>query len=645
MISPRRTTREMDRTGKQGEVETRLTDKVLKLVGIWDAGEDVRRRSDRLGARLWYGHHWGIAMPDGRAAVTCNIAMSLAAHKISIMTKQDPVPVVETDDVGDEQAARLMRSILIRRWEDDNLKIKLRRALSLAEACRTTALKVGWDHESHNAAGDTFTDVVEPWRLILDNRADDPDRMEFCGDRAQMPRSRALLMYPEAADKLEAKGEKDGYRSQSGGTTTIGSTRGIPGPWGYRAGPVGTPSLVNGKPVVTAYAGEPPGEYGEDQVEIIELYYKDRTMIEREEVVKDHFGNPKMQMVRDEEGEPQFNELPPEPWTDPADGQTHLLPAFEIQYEQQKETKLTFKYPHYRRTTVLVPDGLLLEDIAWDHPLPYCFFNAQEPLEGILSRGTILQVQQLQSVLNVTVSSMTDILRLGNIKAWFAGAQSGLATDIIVARPGQVIPVGEVSQIKPVEMTPFESSMFEFVKLIVELMERIMGASGIMTGKVADAAPRMDSAVGVDSLGEIAGSRIVEATQRMEVGLARWANLVAHFVQKYYDERHSIAVDTDTGDISYERAWRPDLQGTLSCRYASGSSLAWSESAAKNRMMAEIQAGLADKIAYWQRFQTPDWQIMAKRMVTGPPQLEGAAGAPPRTRQTIPKKGGKKPPQ
>ena len=66
-----------------------------------DQGEEARRRHDRLGAKLFYGQHWDRPMPSDRAAITANLCMAILRHKVAIMTKQDPIPVIEPDDVGD----------------------------------------------------------------------------------------------------------------------------------------------------------------------------------------------------------------------------------------------------------------------------------------------------------------------------------------------------------------------------------------------------------------------------------------------------------------------------------------------------------------------------------------------------------------
>ena len=123
------------------QFERDLLERVLQKIRLADHGEEARRRSDRIGANTYYSRHWNVYMPDSRAALTVNVAKRLIDHKIAIMTKQEPTWVVEADDVGDAQAARLMRAVLQRQFEPRRNATQARRALHLAEVTRTVGAK------------------------------------------------------------------------------------------------------------------------------------------------------------------------------------------------------------------------------------------------------------------------------------------------------------------------------------------------------------------------------------------------------------------------------------------------------------------------------------------------------------------------
>ena len=607
---------------------------MLGYVRSADFGEEARRRHDRLGAKIYYGQHWDRPMPSDRAAITANIAMAILRHKVSIMTKQDPIPVIEPDDVGDARAAQLMAKVIRRLWMSSRMREKTRRLVTLANATRTGAFKVSWDPVARGGAGDIATDVIPGWNLILDNRVGDPLAMEYCGHRATMNKSRAMLYYPEAADKIRDLIDSMSGKKQ-GSLQGVGSP--ISTPWKSSYIPPPGAAVVNGKPTVTAFAGEISKDSPSfEDVDIIELYHRDHTLVRKQVPVRDPLGAIKKEIARDEDGMPQFDESEPEVHT-MEDGSMVLLPRFELRMEEVTEEQFVRKYPHWRRTTFAVAggDGTLLEDRAWDMPLPFAFYTDIEPLDGILGRGSLLQTEHLQALTNVGLSTVTDTLRYGALCAWLAGTSSGLTTTQIIPGIGQVIPVNDISQMKALEVSPLDPQFFTLLDRAVLFMERIMGATGVMQG---ESAGRVDSAAGYDTLAEIGGSTLVECTQRLETTLATWAEICGVFAQKFYDEKHAIAVeDMDTGNITWQRASSELLIGSFSYTIATGSTMAWSESSKNARALTEYTSGLIDRQSYYEDTKKPNWrQILARiQAVSGPAGAIGpAASPPPRMRQS-----------
>jgi hypothetical protein len=385
---------------------------------------------------------------------------------------------------------------------------------------------------------------------------------------------------------------------------------------------------------------------GTEDVDIIEMYHRDHTMKQKEVPVRDPLGKIKQEIARDEDGMPQFTEGAPEMHPMP-DGTTVALPKFELVMDDVTEMQLVRKYPQWRRTTICYSGGeaVLLEDRPWDYRLPFAFYTDIEPLDGILGRGSLLQTEHLQALVNVGLSTVTDTLRYGALCAWLAGTSSGITSTQIIPGIGQVIPVNDITQMKALEVSPLDPQFFTLLDRAVLFMERIMGATGVMQG---ESAGRVDSAAGYDTLAEIGGSTLVECTQRLETTLADWAEICGEFAQEFYDERHAIAVEDNEGNITWERATSPLLQGSFSYTVATGSTMAWSESSKQARSLTEYQSGLIDRQSYYEETKKPNWrQILARiTAATGPQGALGpAASPPPRTRQTANKAGAAKAPR
>ena len=616
-----------------------LVRRCMGYVSHADLGEEARRKHDRVGARLVYGQHWAKRMPNDRAAITANLALALMLQKIALMTKQDPVPIIMPKSGLDVEAADLMRLVILDNFHQSKMTRKLRRLIALAIATRTAAFKIVWDPVLNGGHGGIDTDVVAGWNLIIDNRSGSKSQMEFAGTRITVSRARAMLMYPSAAQKIRDAEDDAGDTYRSAGPAIKGPS--IPTPWARRSMPPPGATIVNGKPVVTSFAGEIGNEnpYTKD-VEIIELYHRDHTLVKKLVPKRDTTGRIQQESVLNDDGTPHIS-FDIDEYITTEDGQTIGLPNPFFVMQDVMEEKLMRVYPHWRRTTILLPDQILLEDIPWDGPLPLVFYTDIDPLDGIIGRGSLLQTEQLQGLVNVGLSTTTDNLRMGSLNAWFAGAASGLteATQII-PNVGQVIPIGDVSQIKAVSNQGLDANFFTLINLTQSFMERIIGTWGVMMGQQQG---RTDSAGATGMLAETGGARIDMDLDNVCDTLSEWAEIVGWYAQQGYDEAHSVAIQDDSGNIGFESVARPYLQGDFNYQVEVQSDHAWSATARQKRDLEELKEGIIDKVEYYQRQGTPNWRAMLKRMIAfgGPAAAMGpAASPPPRTRSTPP--GGQK---
>src|SRR5271166_409481 len=622
------------------ELESRLAKMVERYVGIANRGEDARKRDDKIGANLWLGHHYVGVMPSrDRPMIMANLFKALIHHKASIMVKQLPIPVVEATDAGDAEAAEHLRNLLLHIFKNDDMLLKTRKAVIVSNVMRTCALKVLWDDTLHGGVGDITTDLIMPWNLLLDTQVSAYDRMSFCGDRTVMSRAKAMSMYPHAAKELEEPDASGGQPVKFFGS----SDSPIKDPWGKgTAGDLrGAPTSVNSKPVFAVFAGEIGFASDKDVlVEICEVYHRDLTLYEDEQVVRDSKGNEEYEYVKDEEsGEPLFDQIESQYMHDQETGWLLEIPQFVIRKQQVMELVRKRKYPDWRRTTCIFPDGKVIEDIAWDMPLPYAFMSDDEPLSGVWWRGSGLQLETMQAMMNVSLSTMVHNLRMGSLQAFKVSPMSGIQGQALTLKPGQLVYV-DPKNMEAIQVPQLSQEWFNWINNLVSLMERVVGAQGIMQG---EAAGRVDSAAGYDLLAESGGSRIVECTQRMEATLAEWAQIVAVFAQNYYTEKHAIAVEDKDGKQTYERAYGPLLNTISPLRFGIevGSTMAWSESAKRARDVDLFQKGIIDRVELYKRMGLANWKPMMERMdaeiAAGKGWMAGAAGSPPpRTRQTVP---------
>lgn len=610
---------------------------VENYVRIADQGEEERRKSDRIGANMYAGRQWDVRVSRDRAALTIPYSKRVINQLISLQTKANPIWVVAPNDAGDREASRRMQQILPKIWERDLYKRKVRRAMRLGETTRTCAAKTMWDDSLHAGDGDVATDIIPGWRLILDPRAADPEDMRFIGDRAMMSRADAMLLYPEAADIIEHAGQPVAASALGGGSADspirnqfradgAGANGNVA--WGTGG------AVINGVPVVTAFTGRTPVGYADEwAVQIVELYHRDFTMDWQTVPVTDHHGNPEKRMLREEDGSPKFTQ----------DGEWDEIlgePGFRMNFEDVTERKLVRIYPFWRRTTSIYEGGIrrIIEDIAWDHPQPYELYQAQEWLEGPWSKGTIHDLLDDQIILNVSTSIMQDNLRFGSYRVFKRTNDAPITRNSLLFQAGQVIDVGRsVNNLEPLTFPDMNASWFTWRQEIKKDMREIAGVDGIMSGSMADVAPRADSSKMTDSLAELGGSGIVEKTENMEWFIIGIGRRVGYWVQQKYTEAHAVAVEDQNGELGWERCSHEELMGSFNYDIVIGSTTAWSGSGTRTRILEEMQLGLRDKISTWKALESTayaihDWRDIIKR------NPEANAIAPPaRTRAAAPR--------
>ncbi|MDE2102031.1 MAG: hypothetical protein KGL39_32595 [Patescibacteria group bacterium] len=607
-----------------------LADYCMRLIQESDRHEAARRRFDRIGGNLYYSRHWNVPMPQGRSALTCNITKPLIDHKIAIMTKQQPVPVVECADGGDPVAARWMRSSIMDWWDRRDMQTKLEQAELLGACTRTSAIKYIIDHSLLDGKGDIDADVIPGWRLIIDPLARDRKAVRYIGDRALMPRWRAMRLYPAAAEEIANATAPEGF--ETGGSAQSP----IKDPWSRLMSIYPGVASIDGLWTAVGYSstGINGTTSGPELVEVVELYLKDPTMVSVTRPKLDDEGQKVQRVARGDDGAPRFEQFGHASYA-LEDGSIGYVPRWKIMLEDELEDVDVRKYPWYRRVTLLLPDMLVIDDTAWDFPHPYSLHGDGEVLEGLWKKGVALECEDLQAQLNVSLSLMTDNLRFSSHRVAVAYSGAQLERNSLTISPGDVLNVmGDNGSVQFLDFPQLSPAWFEWIKNIVGMMQQIVGVTGVMQG---EAAGRVDSAEGYDLLAEIAGSRLTKDTQRMERAIADGMEIVGAMMQQIYTRAHGVAVADQDGNVSYQRVLPTTLQGAFRYKVLTGSTLAWTESARRKRVIEEFQQGFRDKISVWQELNIPGWRDIAARMAK-----EGAPISPPpppRTRQNVSKKG------
>jgi len=104
-------------------------------------------------------------------------------------------------------------------------------------------------------------------------------------------------------------------------------------------------------------------------------------------------------------------------------------------------------------------------------------------------------------------------------------------------------------------------------------------------------------------------------------------------------------VEDATGNVTWEKVSSPLLAGSFSYSIATGSTMAWSESAKYNRSLQEYKDGLIDRRRFYEDTKKPGWRaLLARISAANPSGALGPAGSPPPRVRTSAKHGNKPPP-
>lgn len=599
----------------------------MRMVAESDRHESARRRYDRIGGNLYYSRHWNVPMPAGRTALTVNVTKTLIDHKIAIMTKQQPVPVVENADGGDPSAARMMRSAVMDWWDRVDMQTKLEQAELLGACTRTSAIKYVWDQTLYNGAGDVDADVIPGWRLLIDPLSRDRRRVRFIGDRALLTRARAMQLYPDAAEVISNGSAPQTFTTSGSGQSPIKD------PWTRLVTIYPGVAAVDGLWTLAGYSStaggmtdDPMNQY----VEAVELYYKDPSLVKVMRQKRDDDDKPVERLAREDDGSPKFESAGVR-GVHLDDGTIATIPSFKLVFEPEMEEVEIQKYPFYRRTTILIPDCIVIDDDAWDYPHPYSLHGDGEVLEGLWKKGVALECEDPQAQLNVSLSLMMDNLRFSSHRVAVAYDGAQLERNSLSISPGDILNVmGGKGSVEFLEFPQLSPAWFEWLKNIISLMQQIVGVTGVMQG---ESAGRVDSASGYDLLAEISGSRLTKDTQRMERSISDGIEIVGSYMQQHYTRKHAIAVQKEDGDVAFYRVLPQTLQGAFRYKVLTGSTLAWTESARRQRVIEEYNLGFRDKISAWQELGIPGWRDIKLRMESQNPVLNPPP--PSRTRQNI----------
>lgn len=310
------------------------------------------------------------------------------------------------------------------------------------------------------------------------------------------------------------------------------------------------------------------------------------------------------------------------------------------------------RYPKGRH--VVLCNNIVLED----EPNPYedgkfPFARCQNYLlpREFWGISEIEQLEGPQMVFNKLVSFALDVLTLMGNPIWVVDTTSGVDTDNLFNRPGDVIekePGSEIRRESGVQLQPF---VLQLVDRLKNWFDQIAGATDVTRG-VAPASVTAASAI--ENLQDAAQTRVRQKMRLLDMYLKNVGEQYASRVMQFYsaprlfrltnnegvntffkfhvtstDDGGKVARITpyveDAGKFSEGPTSEYQLRGRLDVRASTGSGLPFAKAEKEQRLMKLFQLGIIDAEEVLKGMDYPNAELVLSRVRS---QQQAAAPAP-----------------
>lgn len=594
-------------------------------------GEDERRAQDRKGAKLFADKMWEAGIMQGRLPITANQAVSLCERFLDMLTKNDPAPDVQAKVGASDEAAALLEGALLTNWRKQRMQFKSRVGARLAMFTRPVLAYTYWDSEANGGIGDVATRIIPADRCIIDQRHQLVEDMEFPGFTERMSRSKAIMLFPDKADEIEAAiSARDRTGSPSMRTDPLDLQSGA-----YPESADAVQRLVQSEGSST-YTGTQSLRYGQrrgdpyaEEIDVRFMWIDDPAPQTRERPKLDRHGFPVYEFERDDDGRPIYDIVGHDVGVHPTFGPMYV-PQVQPRKRLVTEPHVEKKYPYRRHVAWIPGDDVVLWDVRWDGPVPLSVLRVGVPLHGYWHKGPALRLSSLAIARNVLYTIIFTRLKLSMSGTFLATPQSGLKRNKLSSEDGQVFYAHKIdeSNVRQFPVQPVDAAYFSLLDRIETEMMALIGMTGPLAG---EASGRADSSSTYEVLLETGGASLVGAGQLLEMFVEDWARIASWWMQKRYTREHYVEVMEEHGS-TWKQASALALRGDFAITIETGSMASYSEAARQGRIAQAAAEGIYPLPMVAKLSHVPHWRQalrMKRALLAGGPQNAWLAGAIP----------------
>ena len=623
------------------EEQQRELDTARYCLAMLSDGVDARRAFETFDEAwdTYNGNLWPARYPGWKARITINKVRSIVHFMQAVMVDNKPRINVEPLVPGSEDSADLLRKISERDWDENDMQDKVALAVIYGIIWGTGILKIWYDPYANDGEGKHMAAPVVPYRIYVNSTATCVADAEYLIHVEQQTLGWIRRHYPDKAAICEEfagaqlstvrNSDRDFIREGSeGGGSYIDNAMATQSMSGPNDGGFSTAS---GTTIVPPSYTKSSNGLGDDTIEVGEFWFLDDAQEDYERAVLDKNGNTVMEPDTDANGLPIREPAGTVVDLSPITFAPYKRTVYKTKMRPKMETAQRRKYPNGRLCVMAGP--VLLADIP--NPFqttgfPYAEWKAID-LGTFWGQGVVLPLKDIAIANNRIISQMYDILeKTGNPMLLYKKG-SGLNTRTLKNKPGSLIPLDDLADIKPLDMRPMPSGFAELLSILGNSMGEVAGLQDSVRG----ASPGANTSFAtVDQLQESGAAPVRQMVRNMERMLKRAGTLRIQLIQQFDKGRRPIrervesphvAVQTSEGEVevvqppakvetkltTYTAA---QLQGVVEYGVEPDSSLATSPAGMFQRYTTMYDKHLIDQQAWLEQIRPNGWRKILKRM-------------------------------
>lgn len=568
--------------------------------------------------QMWNGDMWSNHRPLWRASITINKVRAFITFMTAVMTDNKPRISVEPLVPGSEDAADLLRKLVDRDWDENNMQDELTLFVFYGLVWGNGFMKVTYDPYANGGRGKHCVAVIPPYEIFANRNAtciEDAEYIIHCQHqtmgwvRRNFPDKAKLvwrLRGVKTFDKNDTLRDKDFVKEGQQG----------------EVGRIISAQNINGNIIAPSWSTpEPYGEDDQDRIEIAEYWLRDDTLESYERAVVIN-GTTKMEPVVGKDGMTEFTIVGTKQVVSEIDGLPTSIPIRQPKMKPVMETAWRLKFPNGRLVTT-AGGRILLRDIPNPYQtdgFPFAMWKDYNT-GGFHAQGEPLALKSCALAINRLASNVLEILEKTGNPSFLMKKGAGVNAQQIKNKPGMLIPVEDMEAIKPLEKPPIPHEFFTLYELLANSMGEVSGVNEAMKGSMPAANTGFAA---VDALQESGSAPIRLKVRNMERGIARFGKLRIQLIQQYDNGSRPLRVSTDRDpgvidpasniNVQFRTYKNPDIQGQVEFGIVPISSLSTSPAGTWNKWMTLIDKHLVDRRWWHDKFRIEGYKTELPRM-------------------------------